>query len=57
MHALPAEDSCCVAAGGAERYAYFKNVVSVPDARKTTIVLDFSAFNKSELWVALITFL
>jgi hypothetical protein len=46
-----------VSAGGAERYAYFKNVVSVPDARKTTMVLDFSAFNKSELWVALITFL
>jgi hypothetical protein len=44
-------------AGGAERYEFFKHVVSVPNAKKTTMVLDFTAFHKSELWVALITFL
>ena len=44
-------------AGGAERYAYFKNVVAVPNASKTTLAWSFSAFGRSELWVALITFL
>jgi len=43
--------------GGAERLDYFKNVVSVPDASKTTLAWSWAAFGKSELWVALITFL
>jgi AGZA family xanthine/uracil permease-like MFS transporter len=43
--------------GGAERYEFFKNVVSVPNASKTTLAWSFAAFGKSELWVALITFL
>eukprot|EP00775_Hariotina_reticulata_P005975 gene5975-6214_t len=43
--------------GGADRMAFFKNVVSVPDARKTTLAWSFAAFGRSELWVALITFL
>jgi hypothetical protein len=47
----------CAAAGGADRYEFFKRVVSVPDARKTTLAWNFDAFHKSELWVALITFL
>jgi xanthine/uracil/vitamin C permease (AzgA family) len=47
----------CVSAGGAERFEYFNNVVAVPDARKTTLAWSFSAFHRSELWVALITFL
>jgi hypothetical protein len=44
-------------AGGAERFDFFKKVVSVPDARKTTLTWSFDAFHKTELWVALITFL
>lgn len=44
-------------AGGVERFEYFKNVVAVPDARKTTLAWSFAAFGRSELWVALITFL
>lgn len=43
--------------GGAARLDVFKHVVSVPDASKTTLAWSFSAFGKSELWVALITFL
>eukprot|EP00882_Tetradesmus_deserticola_P014537 GHRQ01015460.1.p1 GENE.GHRQ01015460.1~~GHRQ01015460.1.p1 ORF type:complete len:355 (+),score=124.76 GHRQ01015460.1:692-1756(+) len=43
--------------GGADRYEFFKKVVSVPDASKTTLAWNFDAFHKSELWVALITFL
>jgi AGZA family xanthine/uracil permease-like MFS transporter len=43
--------------GGVERFEYFKNVVAVPDARKTTLAWSFAAFGRSELWVALITFL
>jgi AGZA family xanthine/uracil permease-like MFS transporter len=46
-----------VPAGGVERFEYFKHVVAVPDARKTTLAWSFSAFHRSELWVALITFL
>lgn len=45
------------AAGGVERFNYFKNVVAVPDASKTTLAWSFAAFGRSELWVALITFL
>lgn len=48
---------CIVPAGGVERFEYFKHVVAVPDARKTTLAWSFSAFHSSELWVALITFL
>lgn len=44
-------------AGGEERFSYFKNVVAVPNARKTTLAWSFAAFSRSELWVALITFL
>ncbi|WIA36283.1 hypothetical protein OEZ86_007609 [Tetradesmus obliquus] len=43
--------------GGADRYEFFRNVVSVPNAKKTTLAWNFDAFHKSELWVALITFL
>ncbi|WIA38688.1 hypothetical protein OEZ86_001993 [Tetradesmus obliquus] len=43
--------------GGAERFEFFRKVVSVPDARKTTLAWSFDAFHKSELWVALVTFL
>ena len=43
--------------GGAERLEFFKRVVSVPNAQKTTLAWSFSAFHRSELWVALITFL
>jgi xanthine/uracil/vitamin C permease (AzgA family) len=46
-----------LAAGGVERFEYFKNVVALPDARKTTLAWSFAAFGRSELWVALITFL
>lgn len=46
-----------VCTGGAGRLEYFRNVVSLPDARKTTLTWSFDAFGKSELWVALITFL
>jgi hypothetical protein len=31
--------------------------VSVPNAKKTTLAWNFDAFHKTELWVALITFL
>lgn len=47
----------CVSPGGVERFNYFKNVVAVPDASKTTLAWSFAAFHRSELWVALITFL
>jgi hypothetical protein len=43
--------------GGVERLNFFKNVVAVPDASKTTLAWSFAAFGRSELWVALITFL
>jgi hypothetical protein len=43
--------------GGADRLEFFKNVVAVPNAQKTTLVWSFSAFGSSELWLALITFL
>jgi AGZA family xanthine/uracil permease-like MFS transporter len=46
-----------VYAGGVERFEFFKNVVAVPDASKTTLAWSFAAFGRSELWVALITFL
>lgn len=44
-------------AGGVERFDYFRNVVAVPNASKTTLAWSFAAFGRSELWVALITFL
>lgn len=31
--------------------------MAVPDASKTTLAWSFAAFGRSELWVALITFL
>lgn len=43
--------------GGADRKAFFSQVVSVPDARKTTLAWSFDAFGNPDLWVALITFL
>ncbi|KIY95064.1 putative MFS transporter, AGZA family, xanthine/uracil permease, partial [Monoraphidium neglectum] len=43
--------------GGGERFEFFKRVVSVPDARKTTLAWSFDAFHTTELWVALVTFL
>jgi hypothetical protein len=43
--------------GGVARYEFFRQVVSVPDSSKTNLAWSFNAFHKSELWVALITFL
>ncbi|GBF94236.1 adenine guanine permease [Raphidocelis subcapitata] len=43
--------------GGVERMAEFRQVVSVPNAQKTSLTWNFSAFGNSQLWVALITFL
>ena len=36
---------------------FFKKVVSVPNTSKTALAWNFDAFHRSELWVALITFL
>lgn len=47
----------CVVAGGTARLDYFRKVVAVPDASKTTLAWSFKAFGRSDLWVALITFL
>jgi len=43
--------------GGLDRLREFRQVVSVPDATKTSLTWNFSAFGNSQLWVALITFL
>jgi hypothetical protein len=47
----------CNPPGGAARLDFFRNVVAVPNAQKTTLVWNFSAFGNPELWLALITFL
>jgi AGZA family xanthine/uracil permease-like MFS transporter len=44
-------------AGGVERFEFFKNVVALPDASKTTLAWSFGAFGNPDLWVALITML
>lgn len=44
-------------AGGAARLEEFRRVVSLPDARATSLAWSFSAFANSQLWVALVTFL
>ena len=44
-------------AGGAERLDVFRKVVSLPDASKTSLTWNFSAFANSHLWIALVTFL
>ena len=44
-------------AGGAERLATFRRVVSAPDASRTALAWSFSAFKEGQLWVALFTFL
>jgi xanthine/uracil/vitamin C permease (AzgA family) len=43
--------------GGVERFEYFRNVVAVPNAQKTSLAFSFSAFHRAEVWVALLTFL
>ena len=43
--------------GGPERFAYFRQVVSVPNPSKTAGALDFAALRNKDAWVALITFL
>lgn len=43
--------------GGEERFETFRNVVSVPNAQKTSLTWSFNAFSNSQLWVALVTFL
>eukprot|EP00197_Chlamydomonas_leiostraca_P014441 CAMPEP_0202858862 /NCGR_PEP_ID=MMETSP1391-20130828/1213_1 /ASSEMBLY_ACC=CAM_ASM_000867 /TAXON_ID=1034604 /ORGANISM="Chlamydomonas leiostraca, Strain SAG 11-49" /LENGTH=583 /DNA_ID=CAMNT_0049537827 /DNA_START=90 /DNA_END=1841 /DNA_ORIENTATION=+ len=43
--------------GGEERMDYFRQVVSLPNVARTTLVWDWSAFNKADLWAALLTFL
>lgn len=40
-----------------DRFNFFKNVVAVPDASKTTLAWSFGAFGNPDLWVALITML
>ena len=35
----------------------FKQVVSVPNAQKTSLTWSFNAFGNGQLWVALVTFL
>jgi AGZA family xanthine/uracil permease-like MFS transporter len=47
----------CGFTGGVDRFEYFRNVVAVPDARKTTLAWSFAAFGNPDLWVALITML
>ncbi|KXZ42888.1 hypothetical protein GPECTOR_112g258 [Gonium pectorale] len=41
--------------GGAERMAYFKKVVTKPDASFTALQLHFGAFGSSQLWVTLVS--
>eukprot|EP00798_Chlamydomonas_sp_ICE-L_P015032 gene15032-21103_t len=43
--------------GGAERFDYFKDVVTVPTVEKSGGKLHFSGLAKGDTWIALITFL
>ncbi|KAI8469129.1 MAG: xanthine/uracil/vitamin C permease-like protein [Monoraphidium minutum] len=43
--------------GGMDRLETFRQVVSVPNAEKTTLAWSFAAFKNSHLWIALVTFL
>lgn len=42
---------------GAERLAYFKKIVALPDTRMTDFELNFRGLSKGSTWAALASFL